>query len=136
MLAGLQMRARILVTDGSRTIDLFWVEHDGDNVYCGTSKFDGKRSYHGSGKIHSTKDGKKEHEAWHTPLKKLKKTFHLTSINIGNADAFVKAAAPRYEYSGRKSDAVLLIDTRSIPDDVQTNIMIGLVEPGNGKSLA
>ena len=130
------MRAHVLVTDGKRTVDLFWVEHDGKDVYCGHPKFDGKRSYHESGKIHSTRNGRKEDEAWVTPLKDLKKTFNLTSINIGNAHSYVTTAAPRYEYSGRKSDAVLLIDTRAIPEDVQTNILIGLVEPGNGKSLA
>src|SRR5215472_8657485 len=72
------MRARVLITDGSRTIDLYWVEHTGTDVYCGTPNVDGKRSYHASGKIHSTREAKREHEAQHTPLKDLKGQFSLT----------------------------------------------------------
>lgn len=130
------MRARILITDGSRTIDLFWVHHDGKDVYCGLSKADDKRSYHESGKIHSTFAGERRHEGWHTPLKDLKGQFHLTGINLGNVRDWIKGLSPHWEYSGKKSDAVLLVDTRSVPLDVQTHISVGLVEPKNGKVLS
>jgi hypothetical protein len=130
------MRARVLITDGSRTIDLYWVEHTGTDIYCGTPNVDGKRSYHASGKIHSTREGKREHEAQHTPLKELKGQFSLTSMTLGNAREFVKVASPKFEYSGRRSDTVLTIDARSVPEGAQTVVMIGLVEPGNGKAMA
>jgi hypothetical protein len=130
------MRARVLITDGSRTIDLYWVEHTGSDVYCGMTNVDGKRSYHASGKIHSTREGKRDHEGYHAPLSELMGQFNLTSVTLGNAREFVRVAAPRHEYSGRKSDTVLTIDARSVPEDAQTVISIGLLEPGNGKTMA
>jgi hypothetical protein len=130
------MRVRILVTNGSRTIDLYWLHHDGKDVYCGPTKSDHKRSYHRSGKVHSTIEGDRKHEAWCLPLAAIKGQFHLSTTNIGNAQNFVAAAAAKYEYGGGKSDALLVIDSRSIPDDVQANIAIGLIEPGNLEALS
>lgn len=130
------MRARVLITNGSRTIDLFWVNHDGKDVYCGLSKVDDKRSYHESGKIHSTFAGERRDEGWYLPLKDLKGQFHLTSINVGNIREWINNLSDSWEYSGKKSDAVLLIDTRSVPVDVQTHISVGLVEPSNGKVIS
>ncbi len=130
------MRARVLITNGSRTIDLFWVHHDGKDVYCGLSKVDDKRSYHESGKIHSTFSGERRDEGWHTPLRDLKGQFHLTSINVGNIGKWINSLSSSWDYSGKKSDAVLLVDTRSVPADVQTHISVGLVEPTNGKVMS
>jgi hypothetical protein len=129
------MRVRILITNGRRTVDVFWVEHTGKDVYCGATKSSGKRSYHGSGKVHFTDGGVRTSEGWHVPLRDLKGQFHLTSINVGNARGFVQAVHTRLDYSGKKADAVLLIDARQIPTNVQTSIAIGLVEPGNGAVL-
>jgi hypothetical protein len=129
------MRARVLITNGVRTIDLFWLSHDGSDVYCGQPKFDGKRSYHASGKIHSTVEGKKLHEAWHTPLRDLKGQFHLTTIGLSNSAQWFDAVAPRYEYTKKKSDALLLIDSRSIPEGITFNVSVGLLEPGNTNVL-
>lgn len=125
------MRARVLFTNGARTIDLFWLSHDGSDVYCGASRFDGKRTYHASGKIHSTVEGKKTDEAWHTPLRDIKGQFHLTTIAMNNSPDCFDSIATRYEYTMKKSDAVLMIDSRSIPQGVTFNVSVGLLEPGN-----
>jgi hypothetical protein len=129
------MRARVLITDGVRTVDLFWLHHDGKDVYCGTTGFPEKRSYHASGKIHSTRQGKREDEAWHTPLKNLKGQYQLTSMDVKNIRRYIQLAAPKFEYSGRKSDVVLTVDTRSVPAGVNTSITVGLLEPRNAKAL-
>lgn len=130
------MRTRVLVTNGTRAVDLYWVEHGGNDVYCGMTRVGGKRSYHGSGQIHDTFSGSRKNEVRHVPLKDLKGQFHLVSVNIGDATKYVESAKDAFEYSDRPSDAVLLIDARSIPANTQTNIAIGLVEPGNGGALA
>jgi hypothetical protein len=41
----------------------------------------------------------------------------------------------RLEFTGRKLDAVLFIDARSIPENMSVNVMVGLVEPGNPAAL-
>ncbi|WNM57036.1 hypothetical protein [Candidatus Nitrospira allomarina] len=69
-------------------------------------------------------------------MRDLKGQFHLVSVNIGDAAKYVEWAKDAFEYSGRSSDAVLLIDARSIPANTQTNIAVGLVEPRNGEALA
>jgi hypothetical protein len=125
------MRARVLFTNGQRTIDLFWLSHDGSDVYCGNPGFDRKRTYHASGKIHSTVEGKKTNEGWHTRLRDLKGQFHLTTIGLTNSAKWLEAVESKYEYSGKKSDAVLIIDSRSIPEGVALNVSIGLLESGN-----
>ncbi len=56
-------------------------------------------------------------------------------MNIGRASSFVEVADSRYEYRGGKSDAVLVLDSRSIPDGVQANVIVGLVEPYNTQAL-
>lgn len=97
---------------------------------------DDKRSYHASGKIHSTFAGERRDEGWHAPLRELKGQFNLTGINVGNIGQWIGNLSDHWEYSGKKSDTVLLVDTRSIPTHVQTHISVGLVEPKNGKAMS
>lgn len=130
------MRTRVLITNGIRTVDLYWIEHKGADVYCGMTRVAGKRSYHESGQIHDTFSGTRQNVVQHVPLKEIKGQFHLVSVNIGDAAKYVQTAKDAFEYFGRASDAVLLVDSRSIPANTQTNIAIGLVEPGNGGALA
>jgi hypothetical protein len=130
------MRARILVTNGQRTVDLFWLSHDGKDVYCGFTKSDHKRSFHESGKIHTTSNGKRQDEAWVAPLAELKGQFNLGSLSFGDAKKMLEIADPRYDYHCGKSDAVVVVDARSIPDGCQANLSYGLLEPGNFEALA
>jgi hypothetical protein len=129
------MRARVLFTNGTKTIDLFWLSHDGSDVYCGQPGVDGKRSYHASGKIHSTTKTERTDGCWHTPLQDLKGQFHLTTLALTNSAEWFDVVAPKFEYSGKKSDAVLIVDSRSIPEDITFNVLVGLLEPGNTNVL-
>jgi hypothetical protein len=74
------------------------------------------------------KGGRKD-ETWHTPLRELKKQFHLTTLTFTNHSNWFTNSRLR-EYSGRESDAVLVIDSRTIPQGVQVSVMVGLLEPG------
>jgi hypothetical protein len=130
------MKTRVLLTNGKKTIALWWVEHRGTDVYTGPAGALGKRSYHASGQIHDTYSGERRNVANHVPLSELKGQFHLTSINIGNATQFVDLCSDQLLFSGRSSDAILMIDTRTIPPGAHTNISVGLVEPGNGAAIA
>lgn len=124
------MRARILYTNGTKTVDLFWLSHDGRDVYCGQPGYDSKRSYHASGKVHTKGQGEYRDEGWHAPLKDLKTQFHLTTIGLRNDSKWFEVVAPKFEYSGKRSDAILTIDSRSLPRRQAVNVSIGLLEPG------
>jgi hypothetical protein len=88
------MKTKILYTDGQRTVELFWVNHKGTDVYCGSPKSDLKRSYHASGKLH-TKDGGPQLDAnWVAPLKDLKGTFHLMTLGFTNSKTRVQTTRP------------------------------------------
>jgi hypothetical protein len=123
------MRARILYTNGKRTIDLFWLYHSGSDVYWGSPGFAGKTSYHASGKVHSTHGGKRDLEYHHVPLAELKGQFNLSSLSIANTEEWFEHADAKFEYSGKKSDAVLIIDSRAIKKETQFSVSIGLLEP-------
>jgi hypothetical protein len=126
----LDMRARVIYTDGQQAVDLLWLSHDGKDVYCGQPGFDEKRTYHESGKVHSHHQGVRKDEGWHAPLKEIKKQFHLRTIALYSSTEWFNNVSERVKYSGGKSDAVLTIDARSIPANTLINISIGLLEPG------
>lgn len=123
------MRARILLTNGSRTIDLLWLRHEGTDVYCGHTKMAHKWSYHGSGKYHFKAPPDNSHGDWRVPLKELNTPVQFFSTTFGNPSKFLEEADSKYEYSGRKSDTLLVVDVRSIPEGYQAHIDIGLVPP-------
>jgi hypothetical protein len=129
------MRVRILYTNGQKTVDLFWLSHDGKDVYCGSPGFEGHRSYHKSGEVHSKTSKSTQDEGWHAPLSQLKRQFHLTTIALGNSPEWFKGVAETHVYKGGKSDSVLVIDSRSIPEGQPINVAVGLLEPGNFKVL-
>lgn len=129
------MRARVLLTNGSRTVDLLWISHDGRDVYCGLPKSDFKRSFHESGKIHTDVNGLRRDEEWVAPLADLKGQFNLGTLSIGPPQKALELMSGKYEYSGKKSDAVVVLDARCIPDNYQASIAYGLLEPGNFGAL-
>jgi hypothetical protein len=94
-----------------------------------------KRSYHASGKLHVKKDGKEETGDWVTPLKEIKGQFHLMTIGIQNSRDWKEGSYKNIEYSNKKTDNVIFIDSRSIPDKEKINIMVGLMEPNNYEIL-
>lgn len=121
------MRSRILITNGTRTIDLVWIQHTGTDIYWGSTGFDGKHSYHASGKVHTTQDGERSGESWQAPLQEISGIHHLTTHSFRTE--IIDVAADRFIYSGKKSDAVMIIDTRSLSQGETVHAGIGLMEP-------
>ena len=58
----------------------------------------------------------------------------LEGMGVLNAsDALAADLFP--EYSGKKGDAVLVVDSRSFPENSTINIHVGLLEPNNLEAL-
>jgi hypothetical protein len=129
------MRVRILYTNGVKTYDIFWLTHDGRDVYCGNPGVDQHISYHESGKIHAISKGEKQHERWHIPLAKLTCKYNLLTFFFANSKSWFEDYQTVTRYSGKKSDAVLTIDSRSIPEDMAFIVSIGLLEAGHPEFL-
>ena len=131
----LNMKAKVLYTNGQRTLELFWVTHTDTDVYCGTCGSNRKRSYHASGKIHTKENDKEKDGAWVAPLKQVKGQFHLSTIGITNSRQWADAAFKRIEFKHHKVDAALYVDSRTIPENEFINVGVGLLEPNNFRSL-
>lgn len=129
------MRTRILVTDGQNTIDVYWIEHTGSDIYFGFTKADGKRTYHASGKQHSTYGGTKQHEGTGVPLKEFKGLLPLSNMRVGVLTEQIKVRGTKQKYSGKESDNVLLLDARAMPRDSECHVEIGLLEPASLSKL-
>jgi hypothetical protein len=123
------MKVKILLTNGKKFIDVFWLLHDGSDIYCGPSSIDSKRSYHASGKVHSRFSGKLYNEKKHIPLANFSGEFLLEGLGIGNLPLWFEQTEGFSEFSGKKTDIFLVIDLRTVPSDVTINIRIGLLEP-------
>jgi len=126
------MRVRVLYTNGTTSYDFYWLFHTGTDVYCGSPYRKSKRSYHRSGKVHTTTNGAREHEHWHTELRELRGQFHLETTSFVNSESWFAEKVKLQEYGGGKSDAVLVIDSRSLPPSTWVHAAVGLVEPGRG----
>ena len=127
------MRAQILVTDGNKTVKLFWLKHDGKDVHCGLSRFSNKLTYHGSGKLHTTQNGQNINGDWRAPLSEIKGLMHLTTIS--SVPLLLISSEP-VPITGKKYDAVLLIDLRSMPSNADLHISVGLLEKGRLDAIA
>lgn len=125
------MRTKVLYTNGDRIAELFWVQHTGTDVYCGQPNSSSKKSYHASGKLHEKVDGIETNSHWVAPLKEIKGQFHLMTIGIRNPRQWSEGAFKNIEYSNSKLDNAIFIDSRSIPEKEEINIVIGLLEPNN-----
>lgn len=113
------MRTRVLVTDGKNTIQVYWVEHTGSDVYFGMSGINGKRSYHASGKQHSNYFGKKLDDGTGIPLKEIKRVRPLSNLLVGDLIEQVKIKGERLKYSGRK--ATMFFFWMHVPFHVELN---------------
>jgi hypothetical protein len=51
------VRLRVLLTDGSRTVEVIWRQHTGTDIYYGNVGWNEKTSYHASGQRHSKRPG-------------------------------------------------------------------------------
>lgn len=124
------MRLRVLYTIGQRTQDLFWLSHNGTDVYCGPTKLSLKLSYHESGKVHTQLAGEKNHDKWHEPLADLKGGWCMMSTAFKNSDA-LEGRMNWPTYTGAIGDCLMMVDGRSIPRNVSVQIDVGLTEAGN-----
>ena len=129
------MRVRILYTNGHKTNDVFWVTHDGKNVYLGNPGVDNKISYHESGQVHVKSKGQKQDEIKHDPLVKVVGKYNILTSFFPNSEWQFNDYPPKKQYRGEKSDAVLVIDSRSIPVDASVVVSIGVVEVGRLDAL-
>jgi hypothetical protein len=130
------MRVRILYTNGVKTNDAFWLTHDGKNLYLGNPGVDRKISYHESGQLHVRYKGQKANELNHVPLEKLIGKYNILTSLFPNSEWQFEDFPPRRQYRGKKSDAVLVIDSRSIPAGALVLVSIGVVEAGRLDALA
>ena len=97
------MRLRVLLTNGNRTVDLLWLEHNGTDVYWGCVKGPFKDSYHESGKRHTKyKDGQRRDSSEHHRLDDFSGQLQLDSYAFSTKMEDTDSAT---EYSGKKSDA-------------------------------
>lgn len=77
--------------------------------------------------------GEKTEEQWHTPLADLKGFHLLEGMGVFNNPQLFDN--PIKEYSGKPADAILIVDSRSWPEDSTINIHIGLLERDNFDAL-
>jgi len=131
------MRMRVLFTDGTVTEDLLWLVHDGTDVYCGETKSSFKWTYHASGKVHTKEDGEELGGTWQVPLAVLQGYFPPGSFGFRSSKAWFSTPSAKGDlrYRGGKSDATIVIDSRTIPDRQFVNVQLLLIEPGNLASL-
>lgn len=129
------MRARILVTDGPRTRDVYWLKHTGTDVYHGAPGSHIKKSYHASGYTHTKIRDKIWRQAKVEPLEAIHGAAPLNVIGFCNPKTFLEYTDPAPALA-EKVDALVIIDIRSVPEDVSVTIHIGLLEPRNWCALA
>ena len=123
------MRVRVLVTNGSKTADLFWVEHTGRDVYCGMVGLPDHYAYHETGARHIKQAGGYQILERHVPLAELRGIFQLTTLAFSST--LLDAGNYLRDYFGASVDAVVYLDTRSMSGDAPfLNVMVGLLEIG------
>ena len=121
-----KLRLRILVTDGQRVADLFWLTHKEKDIYYGRPAIrDIHSSYHGSGKRHIEHLNGSKDKIQSIPLADFK--GHCDLVQIGFGAGVLNSRAHRY--SGKSSEAVAYIDVRSLPKQKNYIARIGLMEP-------
>ncbi len=125
------MKAKILYTNGDRIAELFWLNHTGTDIYYGQPRSSSKGSYHASGKLHTKENGNEKDGALVAPLKEVKGQFHLMTVGLSNTRIWPEGRYKKIEFTGKKLDNVLYIDSRAIPEKEFINISIGLLEPNN-----
>ncbi len=131
------MEARILYANGSATLSLYWRQHKGTDVYGGWIETE-KTSYHASGRVHTKvhQGGYSDAPQHFPPLKDLTGAFILGTLAFPNhPDWFAHDPFGSRPFKGRKADALLTIDSRTIPEYAMISMTIGLLEPVELESL-
>lgn len=121
------MRFRLLLTDGTRTVDVIWAEHTGDDLYYGFIGADNKSSYHASGTRHTRwKTGERVSAERHHRLDSFKAQLQLCAFGVHTDLGKYPQMA---QYNGKKGDSIVYLDTRTLPEFL--SISFGLVESNN-----
>lgn len=121
------MRFRLLLTDGSRTVDVIWADHTGTDFYYGFIGADNKSSYHSSGVRHTKwKTGERFSADRHHRLDSFSGQLQLCAFGIHTN---LKIYPQEAEYTGKKGDSIVYLDTRTLPEFL--SISLGLVECNN-----
>ena len=128
----MEMRLRVLLTNGSKTVDLLWLRHTGSDIYYGFVGHSRKFSYHASGVRHM-KGGTEKRLVYdkHHPLDKFVGHFYLGGIVCHQGR--IMDSERGTEFRGKKSDAAVFLDSRTLPD--MLSISFGLLEPGSLRSI-
>jgi len=129
------MKAKVLVTNGTKFVDVFWINHSGADIYCGPSFWNSHRSYHASGSVHSKLSGTLCNETTHIPLATFAGEFFLEGLGIANIPEWFTASSESQDFRGGETDTFLVLDLRTVPSDVTVNIRIGLLEPSRADLL-
>ncbi|KQV60774.1 hypothetical protein ASC95_04905 [Pelomonas sp. Root1217] len=120
------MRLRVLLTNGKRTVDLIWLDHNGTDIYYGGVGWSDKTSYHASGIRHrKARDGTLSPIQRHHRLDSFSGQLQLCVFGFHTKFVESDAATP---YKGKKGDSVIFLDSRSLPD--QVGVSLGLLEAG------
>lgn len=112
---------------------MFWLEHTGKDVYCGMVGLSDHQSYHETGKRHIKQAGNYQILETREQLKELHGIVSLTTLAF--AKGLLDAGSYLREYYGGSSDAVVYLDTRSMPAGEPVNVMLGLLEVGRSDLL-
>jgi len=129
------MKAKVLVTNGAKFVDVFWINHTGTDIYCGPSFVNSHRSYHASGFVRSKLSGFECNEKHHVPLATFSGEFLLEGLGIANIPEWFTDSTDSLDFRGGETDTFLVLDLRTVPTDVTVNIRIGLLEPSRADLL-
>ena len=123
------LKAKVLLTNGTKFVDAFWINHTGTDVYCGPSFWNSHRSYHSTGEVHSKLSGNLCNQQTHVPLATFTGEFLLEGLGIANIPEWFTESDDSMDFRGGENDTFLVLDLRTVPSDVTVNIRIGLLEP-------
>ena len=126
------VRVRLLLADGNRAVDFFWLQHTGKDIYYGHAHVPGHFTYHRSGRRHFKGMESYDHLERSVPLAEVHGAFPLVTVAFSPPGP-VEWKIP--DYSGGKADVVTFLDTRAMLKNRVANIFIGLVEPGRLDAL-
>jgi hypothetical protein len=122
------MRVRILLTDGSKTEDLYWLRHNGHEVTCGRPDDHWHVSYPKHDRIRLTRVApvvsRRFTNAPPMPL------THFTGHRelIGFSLPPTPGLGPPFQR--QSEDIIVFVDVRSLPADRLLWVFVGLVAPG------
>ena len=114
------------MTDGKRTVDVIWLTHTGTDIYYNFIGWPGKTSYHASGQRHHKAPGQPDSPIQaHHPLTAFRGQLQLCVFCL---DTIMVRDGKGLDYKGKEADAVLWLDTRTLPR--QVGLSLGLLEVG------